>query len=392
MTFAFYLKDKNKREGTPLIVIVSHHGKKFKKSTGIIVRPEYFRKQRVKDEAVNQKLRLIENTLNERLDQFSTDSAVIEALEYAVSLASGKERRIPQGGDRKDTPSFYAYFEEWANRDTPQKRQRRNSLKLIRDSLGDNYDWETVDTAFYFRLIQRLKDKGYSVNYIGSVVKKLKTVMSEGYKLKYHKNEDYHQFSSPMEQSDTVYLSKEEVDRLWSLELKDPVLAKARDLFLLGCYTAMRFSDYSRLSTQNIRNGMIYFTQQKTADSVVIPASPRVVAILKRNGGEAPAMIQEVFNRKIKEVCIKAKINQKIEVTRSRGHRHETELVEKWKLVSSHTARRTGATLLYQSGVPASACMVITGHRTESSFYKYIRTTKEENAKALANNPFFTQK
>ena len=103
-------------------------------------------------------------------------------------------------------------------------------------------------------------------------------------------------------------------------------------------------------------------------------------------------MIQEVFNRKIKEVCIKAKINQRIEVTRSRGHRHETELVEKWKLVSSHTARRTGATLLYQSGVPASSCMVITGHRTESSFYKYIRTTKEENARSLANNPFFTQK
>ena len=391
MTFAFYLKDKNKKEGTPLILIISHCGKKFKKSTGIIVRPEFFKKQRVKDEEVNKKLRLMENILNEHLSQFSTNEEVSKTLEYAVWMATGKKVSLDVDSEKeeRETPSFYEYFEEWASRDTPQKRQRKNSLKLIKECMGDHHDWKDIDTAFYFRLVQKLKAKDYSVNYIGSVIKKLKTVMSEGYKLKYHTNTDYHLFKSPTEQADTVYLTKDEVGRLWELDLNDELEAKVRDLFLLGCYTAMRFSDYSRLRLENIRRGMIYFTQQKTGGAVVLPASPKVVAILKRNGGVAPVVGQEVLNRKIKEICFKARIFEKVECTKSKGDRKVTELVEKYTLVSSHTARRTAATLLYQSGVPASQVMMITGHKDETSFFKYIRTTKEQNAQMLANNPFF---
>lgn len=389
MTFAFYLKDKNKKEGTPLILIISHHGKKFKKSTGIIVKPEFFKKQRVKDEAVNQKLRMMEIALNERLNQFSKDEEVKSTLEYAVYLATGKERYNPQSRDRQDTPSFYAYFEEWANRDTPQKRQRRNSLKLIRDSLGDNYDWETVDTAFYFRLIQRLKDKGYSVNYIGSVVKKLKTVMSEGYKLKYHKNEDYHQFSSPMEQATTVWLTPDEVKRILDLKLTNSTEKKVQDLFTLGYYTAMRFSDYSRLSMENIKDGKIYLAQKKTAGMVVIPASPKVVAVLKRNGGEAPSLTQEAFNRTIKVLAMRAGINEKVLVVRSRGNGHIEEMVEKWSQIASHSCRRSAITALHLSGVPLHQLRLISGHKDIQSLQRYLRMTKEENAEALKSNSFF---
>lgn len=388
MTFAFYLKDKNKKEGTPIILIISHHGKKFKKSTGIIVRPDYFKKQRVKDESVNEKLRIMENYINERLNQFSKDEEVIKALDGAILLAAEKDKKV-EPTEERGTPSFYDYFEEYANRDTPQKRQRRNTLKLIRDCMGDKWDWETVDTSFYFRLVQELKKKDYSQNYIGSVVKKLKTVMSEGYKLKYHTNTDYHLFSSPMETADAIYLTKEEVDRLWEIELADDTERKARDMFLLGCFTAMRYSDCSRLKKEYLRNGLIYMTQKKTGGSIVVPASPKVIAILKRNGGAAPDISQPVMNRAIKKVCFRAKIFDKVEITKSKGDRHYTELVEKYTLVSSHTARRTAATILYQSGVPASQVMKLTGHKTESEFYKYIRTTKEENAELLAKNPFF---
>ncbi len=388
MTFAFYLKDKHKKEGTPLIVIISHHGQKFKKSTGIIVRPEFFKKQRVKDEEVNKKLRLIENTLNEKLNQFSTDKEVSETLEYAIWLATGKKYDLNEG-PIEEVPSFYEYFDEWANMDTPQKRQRRNALKLIKEIMGENVNWVDVDAGFFFKLVKELKGREYSVNYIGTIAKKLKTVMSEGYKLKYHSNADYLHFRAQTEMVDAVYLTKDELDRLWKLKLPNETEAKARDLFLLGCFTAMRFSDYSRLSTQNIRGNMIYFTQQKTSGSVVIPASPKVITILKRNGGMAPQMGQEMLNRTIKIVCFKARIFDMVEVTKSKGSRHETKTVEKYTLVSSHTARRTAATLLYQSGVPAAQVMQITGHRTESEFYRYIRTTKEENAEALKDNPFF---
>jgi Phage integrase family. len=60
-------------------------------------------------------------------------------------------------------------------------------------------------------------------------------------------------------------------------------------------------------------------------------------------------------------------------------------------LVASHTARRTGATLMYLQGIPTIAIMMITGHKSESSFRKYIKVTLEENAKMLANVKFFNE-
>lgn len=380
--------------GRAIRLVVSHNGKKYKKATGLTIEPRLWNQKarslsaKCQDKDVWANLRLIHYRMEEREGAggpFTVES-ILEAIDYAIH--GEKPAESPEKPQETEVPTFYGYFEEWAARDTPQRRQRKNSLKLIRDCMGDRYDWGGVDTAFYFRLVQKLKEKDYSVNYIGSVIKKLKTVMSEGYKLKYHTNQDYHLFSSPTEAADTVYLTKEEVERLWLLELHD-LDAQVRDLFLLGCYTAMRFSDYSRLSLDNIRGGMIYFTQKKTGGSVVLPASPKVVAILKRNGGTAPAVGQVVLNRKIKGVCFKARIFDKVDHTISKGGRKVTETVEKYTMVSSHTARRTAATLLYQSGVPASQVMLITGHRDESSFFKYIKTTKEENAKILASNPFF---
>lgn len=40
-------------------------------------------------------------------------------------------------------------------------------------------------------------------------------------------------------------------------------------------------------------------------------------------------------------------------------------------------------TNLYKSGFPSISIMQITGHKTESSFLKYIKVTKEEHAKML---------
>lgn len=72
-----------------------------------------------------------------------------------------------------------------------------------------------------------------------------------------------------------------------------------------------------------------------------------------------------------------------------KGAGREHHVKRRCDMVSSHTARRTGATLLYKSGVPIKQCMMITGHKSESTFLGYIRISKEENAELLSKNPFF---
>jgi len=373
-------------------LIITHKGKVYRKYTGISVKTKQWKKtkrdgQWPTNPKDSEKLKEIKSALELRLDEYSREPEILLAVDEVLS---GKITSYhPVEGEAKKRPAFWEYFREWGDKEGPSKRQRQCTCRQIADMMGTSSDWEEVNEAYYFQLLQKMNERGYSKNYQGAIISKLKSVLSEGHKLKYHSNEDFHRFKRTAEQPDTVYLTEEEVESLWNLELKDEMERRVRDLFLIGVYTAARFSDYSRLSEKNISKGYITFTQRKTADSVIIPLAPRVAAILKRNGGRAPELNQIVFNRELKAVCLKARINSPVQVTRSKGTKHITETVPKWKLVSSHTARRTGATLLHKTGIPVQSLMLITGHRSIQSLMHYLRLTKEENARQLKDNPFF---
>ena len=372
-------------------LIASHKGKKYKRATGLTIDPAlWFQKAkslpaRCKDRRVWEKLRLVHLRMEEMQDGARTEADVLRIIEYAIT---GK---MPD----ENTPAkvkkltFWEYFEEWANRDCTQVRQRKLCYKNIAKFMGTDFDWEDVDTAFHFRLVGKMQSAGFGINYQWKTVSQLKTVMNEGRKLKFHNNLDYQDFKTRREDPDTVYLTKDEVDRLWDYEPTGELDRKARDLFLLGVYSCARFSDYSRLTTEMIQDGVIRFTQVKTSASVFVPASPRLLSILERNGGVAPRIAQQHLNEWIKRVCKSVGIDVIVEITKSIGARHEIVRMPKYELVTSHTARRTGITLLYMTGVPLQQVMLISGHKDEDSIRHYLRLTKEENVALLKDNPFF---
>lgn len=394
MNINFNLKDY-KSEKSAVRLIVTHRGKVYRKYIGMSVptakwkRPKRGR-QWATDPKDSAKLKTILLALEEKLNEFSSESDVLRAIDEVLS--SNLDNYTPSDAKASNPVSFWRYFDEWAARPRSTKRYNENVRRRIGEMMGRQDNWNDINSAWFFRLNQKMDEAGYSVNYKATIIARLKTVMSEGFKLKYHANTEYMTFRKVQEQADTVYLTQSEVDAIWDIDLTLSMEKKARDLFILGIYTASRFSDYSRLAIEDIRDGKIRFVQKKTSDDVVIPASPRVMQVLERNGGHAPEISQQKYNKNIKEVCRKAGITETILVTRSRGAEHRTEKRKKYELVSSHTARRTGATLLYMSGVPLRQCMLITGHTTEANFMKYIRVTKEQNAELLSSNPFFNQR
>lgn len=394
MNINFNLKDYD-ADRSAVRLVITHRGHVYRKYTGLSVstakwkRPKKGR-QWPTDPADAAKLKTILLGLEERLNEFSTEKDIKEAIDAVLSANLDSYTAIQEKG--RGRPSFWEYFEEWADRPKSTRRGDLNFKRRIAEFMGMGDDWEDIDSAWYFRLVQKMNEAGYSVNYKSTITARLKALMAEGVKLKYHTNMAYLNFKKVEEPADTVYLTQDEIDALWNLHLDSATERKARDLFILGVYTASRFSDYSRLTLADIHDGKIRFVQKKTSGSVVIPAAPRVVEVMKRNGGTAPEICMMVYNRAIKEVCRKAGIDTPVTVTKSRGTVHITTRRKKYELVSSHTARRTGATLLYMSGVPLRQCMLITGHTTEVNFMKYIRVTKEQNAEMLASNIFFSRR
>lgn len=387
MTHTFNLNGRSIR------LIVSDGGTKYKKSTGLSIDPKLWNKKakslgaKCQDRGVWAKLRLIDIRLNEKEKDGLSEQEINDAMEYAVTGV------MPESKERADRPMFWDFFKEWSERDVPSKKDRDLAYRRLSDIMGTTEDWEQIDTAFHARLVQRLNDLGYSGNYQATLIAKLKTVMIEGEKMKYHTNREYKQFSYKWTTADTIALTQDEVDAIWNAKL-DGVKARVRDSFIVGCMTAARHSDYSQISKDNIQNGRLtlQFKQRKTQESVIIPVSPKVLEVLKRNEGRVPSVCSAEVGFYMKKICkeLGGSFNDIVEITKSEGAKSLVVKKHRYDLVSAHTARRTACTLLYTKyNVPLHSCMLLSGHKTPQNFLKYIKVSKEQNAQILADNPFF---
>ena len=136
-------------------------------------------------------------------------------------------------------------------------------------------DFDNIDLVFYsdFTKYLTLISK-QSTNYIGKHIKIIKTVLHEATELGINNNLAFRSkgFTVISEESDAIYLTEAEIKQLQELDLSGNLrLDCIRDLFLVGCFTGLRFSDLSTLSPSQISGDMITITQIKTGKPVVIP-------------------------------------------------------------------------------------------------------------------------
>ena len=117
-------------------------------------------------------------------------------------------------------------------------------------------------------------------------------------------NTKYQLFKNVSEESQAVALSEDELDTLASFDFShSPRLERTRDLFLVGCWTGLRFSDFTRIREENIKDGMITIQQQKTNEFVTIPLHPVFLRIWEKYNGNLPGNISnQKFNDNLKDV------------------------------------------------------------------------------------------
>jgi integrase len=188
------------------------------------------------------------------------------------------------------------------------------------------------------------------------------------------------------ERSDTIYLNEKEIEGLLALQdFENPTHEVVRDLFVIGCKTGLRFSDYSKLRLENIHNGKIQINQIKTRNRVTIPVHPIVQSILdKYPNGLPKCPTNQAFNRCLKDIGEKVpELCKEFEKKITRANVVERKTYVKWRLLQSHSARRSFATNEYLEGTDLLTIMNITGHTTQKAFLTYIKATDEEHAELL---------
>lgn len=285
--------------------------------------------------------------------------------------------------------SMFTWMTEWAD-NSPNTYRVVRSYKITINSLKEfnqSLEWNDINLEFYDKYVQFLKNQNLAKNTIADRIKVLKTLCNAALERKIHTNTDFKSngFKKETEPSLNIYLNETELSKIYKLDLNNkPYLDRVRDMFLIGCWTGCRFSDLHKITTDNIDGNFIRIEQQKTEKRVIIPLHPVVKMILNKYNGVLPEMISnQKFNNYIKEVAKLAEIKGKISKSITKGGSRETNIIDKHKMVSSHTARRSFATNLYKSGLPSITIMAITGHSTESAFLSYIKVTEEEHAEII---------
>src|SRR5690606_7026043 len=120
------------------------------------------------------------------------------------------------------------------------------------------------------------------------------------------------EFKALKEDVHNIYLNEDELKKIIALDYNEnKKLDRARDLFIIGCYTGLRFSDFSTLTPDNISKDLIKIKTQKTGVDVVIPILPEVKKILEKYNGKLPkAYCNQKMNEYLKLVAQKAKLNE----------------------------------------------------------------------------------
>lgn len=412
MNIIFNLRDKNSKDTTPIeftinISVPSDSGKnkyqQIRRSTGLQIKPKYWNEKTklAKDtkefngKEINIKLLELVSYVNDIEKQFHEAQRVLTALVIKEKL----DVYFHGDKDKFNAAGFFEFADHVIS--TKEKKQHKRilnqTLRVLKEfakTTKYRVDFETITIDFYDLFLSYLNKRGYATNTKAKHISNVKYFMNESLQKKLHTNTDFKstKFKVTKERVQNIYLTDAEIQKIYELDYsKNLRLDRARDLFLIGCYTGLRFSDFSQIVVSNINQNILSIQTQKTGTFVKIPLRPQVQTIFTKYGGGSPkAISNQKLNKYLKEIAKDANINEPVLKYKNTGTVKTKETKLKYELVCTHTARRSFATNCYKANLPAKQIMLITGHTTESEFFKYIQINEEENAELLLKNNYFS--
>lgn len=343
---------------------------------------------------------------------------------------------------------------------SPLKEETIKQYVVVRDALGEFFEtsneysasttFSDIDKRFAETLIHYWSVRGLlpcSINrYQGCIRAICNRASEEGINRNGASLKIWHQLEEDDNKKTEYALTEEELNVLYNLPLegKDAV---SRDIFIVGCLTGQRYSDFSRISKSMVHeiNGidMLIIKQKKTGETVYIPiVDDRLRSILERYNYNLPYIEYHTFVKYHLKAIIKrlaeayptnlmklvptsltsaekkmeanwAILRAKVASKTTLSHKeHEKYVYEKkiaeahgtentdslwvrdeegrakkynYELISSHCARRTFTTLAIKNpALTDDEIMSMTGHKNIYNYKKYDLSGKAWKASEIA--------
>ena len=297
-----------------------------------------------------------------------------------------KEFKKTKAGSR----DFFVVYDKFMAEKINDKTDKANSIstikryqynkKLLQDfeeSKDVKLNFNQIDKNFYNAFINYCTNKKkHSTNTLSRNIGLFKTFMNWAVLNRYTYKLDFQEFKNiKKEITDEVALSKEQVVEIFNFEFRNNErLERVRDLFVFGCFTGMRYSNYSKIKKNDILDNHIKVRDVKdNSKQLNIPLNDYSSYLLKKYDYLLPKISNQKFNEYIKEVIKKVGYTEDIKKTSKVGNEIIETVTPFYTRISSHTARRSFITIMKTKKVPDKIIMGFTGHKSLEVFNQYYK-------------------
>lgn len=237
-------------------------------------------------------------------------------------------------------------------------------------------EFADIDMEFYREFTRYLMHyKGHTNNTIVKQIKVLKTFMNWATEEGFNHYNDYRKFETKETYGEVIFLTQDELFNLYDTDFSNRHLNMIRDVFALGCFTGMRFSDIKNLQSSNFVNDQIVFNIQKTKTRHSIPlnefARELVSRYLTPNGFTLQVISNQKTNQGLKKIAKLSGFDDDISIVRFRGANRVEETKKKWELITTHCARKTFITNSIYLGMKSEVVMKIANIKSHRVFQRY---------------------
>ena len=297
-----------------------------------------------------------------------------------------KEFKKTKTGSR----DFFAVYDKFMTEKINDKTDKANSTstikryeynkKLLQDfeeSKDVKLNFNQIDKKFYNTFINYCTNtKNHSTNTLSRNIGLFKTFMNWAVLNRYTYKLDFQEFKNiKKEITDEVALSKEQVVEIFNFDFSNNQrLERVRDLFVFGCFTGMRYSNYSKIKKNDIIDSHIKVRDVKdNRKQLNIPLNDYSSYLLKKYDYRLPEISNQKFNVYIKEVIKIVGYTENIKKTSKLGNEIIETVTSFYERISSHTARRSFITIMKTEKVPDKIIMGFTGHKSLEVFNQYYK-------------------
>lgn len=247
-----------------------------------------------------------------------------------------------------------------------------------------------VTDIFWGHFIAFCQNRGLKCSSIGTMCNQLKAVLSWATKYNVTVASTYADVDPPKSANQEIALTADDVSRITYFDIdlfyadrrKDfrEKMKAVRDMFVLSVCLYQRHSDMLRISPECFDRNIFHITQQKTGSVAVVnidkySVNPKAAyRILEKYNYTAPYKADiGNYNDKLHGLMRDIGFNEQVRVEERVDGKLVTTTVPKWRMITSHTARRTAITIGVLRGHNVHSLRKCSGHNDLRIFDGYVR-------------------